>query len=133
MRIYLAGPMRGIPEMNMPRFRAVTAALRADGHEVFNPAEHTITIYGDVYTGNERGDETITPIDPRRVFADDLEYICKYADTVMLLPGWEKSLGAQAEWRAAIALESAGVSVVYLTEERVRLMERAAELESTNA
>lgn len=38
-RIYLSGPMTGLPELNFPAFAAMTANLRADGHTVTNPAE----------------------------------------------------------------------------------------------
>ena len=47
MRIYLAGPMRNYPRNNFPAFDAAAAKLRADGHEVFNPAEHDRKTYGD--------------------------------------------------------------------------------------
>jgi hypothetical protein len=36
-----AGPMRGYPAVQLPRLRQVaSAALRAQGWEVFSPAEH---------------------------------------------------------------------------------------------
>jgi len=37
-RIYLSGPMTGLPELNFPAFAAMTASLRAGGHTVTNPA-----------------------------------------------------------------------------------------------
>ena len=39
-RIYLAGPMSGLPELNYPAFHAKAAELRAAGHHVENPAEN---------------------------------------------------------------------------------------------
>jgi hypothetical protein len=38
------------------------------------------------------------------------------ADTLIMLPGWEKSNGAQAEHRIAVALQSEGVEVEYLAQ-----------------
>lgn len=37
--LYLCGPMSGLPEENYPAFHAATAALRASGYSVVNPAE----------------------------------------------------------------------------------------------
>ena len=38
-RIYIAGPMTGLPALNFPAFHAAASALRALGHQVVNPAE----------------------------------------------------------------------------------------------
>ena len=38
-KVYVAGPMRGIPEFNFPAFFAAADKLRGDGFAVFNPAE----------------------------------------------------------------------------------------------
>lgn len=38
-RIYIAGPMTGLRELNFPAFNAEAARLRAAGWEVLNPAE----------------------------------------------------------------------------------------------
>lgn len=38
-RIYVAGPMTGLPDLNFPAFNAEAARLRAEGWEVLNPAE----------------------------------------------------------------------------------------------
>ena len=37
-KLYLAGPMSGLPDMNYPEFNRVAALLRAQGYEVLNPA-----------------------------------------------------------------------------------------------
>lgn len=103
--VYLAGPMRGLANFNKPAFMAGADALRAKGFRVFNPVEETIRIYGEgVYESNPAGDEAATPIDPRKVFFNDIAFICLYADAVVLLPGWEKSKGATAEKSIADAL-----------------------------
>lgn len=133
-RIYLAGPMRGVPEFNFPRFNAVAKALRANGHEVFNPAERDTDRHGgvDISAGNATGSieeaKATHGFSLRDALGDDMEYICRTANCICLLPGWEASSGAQAEWRTALTLKSEGMEVVYLTEEVVALMERAAEL-----
>lgn len=105
MNVYLAGPMSGIPEFNYPAFAAAAAKLRAEGHEVFSPAEND----GDRLTADKGIDvETGKVVDPlafkqflRTVFAEDMEYICRKADAIAMLPGWEASGGARAEWAAA--------------------------------
>lgn len=108
MKVYLAGPMRGKPNFNFPAFHFAAAKLRQEGFEVFSPAE--------------KGEETILTSDPgwitgtssgglqeklefrRKVFLLDTEYICKEADAVFLLDGWEKSKGAVAERALADAI-----------------------------
>lgn len=87
MRLYLAGPMTGLPELNFPAFHAEAARLRAMGHDVVNPAE-------------------VNP-DPGAAWADcmraDIRELCT-CDGVALLPGWEKSRGATLEHHIAVAL-----------------------------
>ncbi len=87
MKIYLAGPMEGISELNFPEFHRYAALIRAEGHEVFNPAEQS------------------TPQDNRReCLAVDMDWICREAEAVALMPGWSESLGARAEAALARAL-----------------------------
>lgn len=109
MKIYLAGPMRGIPEFNFPAFHTATARLRALGHFVFCPAERDIEKTGvDISRGNEAGDNAVAEAEHgfnlREALKDDLEFICLHADAIALLPGWENSKGANAERATAIAL-----------------------------
>ncbi len=112
MKVYLAGPMRGLPYFNHEAFRAGAALLRSQGHEVFNPVESSESLYGpDIYRNSPAGDESIAGIDGRKVFFLDLEFICKHADAVALLPGWERSKGATAERATALAL---GLELIHL-------------------
>lgn len=109
MKIYVAGPMRGIPEFNFPAFHAAAAKLRADGHHVFNPAERDIETHGvDISKGNVSGCEELAAkehgFNLREALRDDLEFICLHADAIALLPGWENSKGARAECATALAL-----------------------------
>ena len=107
--IYVAGPMRGIPEFNFPAFNAITAALRAQGHEVFNPAEADNDKYGtDIGAGNATGDEAQAAADHgfslREALGRDTAWICAHATAIYLLPGWQRSKGALAELALARAL-----------------------------
>lgn len=112
MRLYLAGPMRGIPFFNFHAFRAAAALLRADGHVVFSPAEDAEYKFGPELTKHGSGDEyalaetlgITQQAFRRRVFTDNLWWLCTSADGIALLQGWEKSTGAQAERAVAEAL-----------------------------
>jgi hypothetical protein len=110
VKIYVAGPMRGYPEFNFPAFNEATAKLRAEGHDVFNPAERDIERHGgvDISKGNEAGDERIAAemhgFSLREALAEDMAYICREADAIYMLPGWQQSKGASAEYATARAL-----------------------------
>lgn len=85
MRIYLAGPMRGYPDENREAFARETARMRELGHTVFNPVENKTD---DLKTG----------------LAIDTAWICLSSQMIAKLPGWGKSLGAQAEVALADAI-----------------------------
>lgn len=85
MKLYAAGPMRGYPEHNYPAFFEAAEQVRAAGHVAYNPAEHD--------AGTLRPNLT-----------SDLTWIGLVADGVVLLPGWEASLGATAEAALARAI-----------------------------
>ena len=116
MNVYVAGPMRGIPEFNFPAFHAASAALRSQGHVVFSPAEKDNERHGiDISKGNATGDESIATKDHgfnlREALFHDMEFICLQADAIALLPGWRNSKGATAEHATALAL---GLRVIEL-------------------
>jgi Domain of unknown function (DUF4406) len=113
MKLYLAGPMQGIPHFNFPLFNDMAKRLRAAGHEVFNPAERDIERHGGVdiskgnLTGSLQQSQSEHKFSLRDALADDLTFICKEAEGIVLLPGWEHSNGAFAEWATARALSKA--------------------------
>lgn len=89
--IYLAGPMKGIEGHNYPAFHRAAGILRAFGHHVFNPAEYP-----------HFGPREAFPLRP--AFAAYTNFICLTADAIVLLPGWKKSVGANAERALARAV-----------------------------
>ena len=97
MRIYLAGPMRGIEQFNFPAFQEAAAELRGLGHEVISPAEHDLELGFD---------PTLNSLD-----GFDLQAAMRWgvaqvlmADLVYLLEGWEGSEGVAVELAVAKAI-----------------------------
>ncbi|MGH2421873.1 DUF4406 domain-containing protein [Pseudomonas canadensis] len=78
-RIYLSGPMTGLPGLNFAAFHAMTTNLRAGGHTVTNPAE--LNPDGGTWADCMRRD-----------IAALMD-----CDTVATLPGWEHSKCARLE------------------------------------
>lgn len=104
MKCYLAGPMRGIPAFNFPRFLTVAAELRAQGWEVFDPAQHDLNGGFEPWALTGHEDLASLGFDLRRTLAADLSWLALEADAIVLLPGWEGSKGAVAEAALAVAL-----------------------------
>lgn len=114
MKIYLAGPMRGVPHFNYPAFHAAAARLRAAGHEVFSPAEHDARRHGGDISNPDGCAETAARdhgFSIREALAADTAWICREAEAIALLRGWQASRGARAELALAEAL---GLEVVRL-------------------
>ena len=117
MKIYLAGPMRGLPEFNFPAFHRYAAQLRAEGHTVFSPAEKDIERAGgvDISRGNATGSlaqlEKQHGFSARVAIADDLDFICRHAEGIAMMPGWQNSKGATLEHLAA---QFCGIEIILL-------------------
>ena len=94
MRIYISGPMSGVEDFNYPAFRDAADWLRSEGHEPVSPAEsdreHGLVPGTDM--------ETFSVTDEARAayLARDLPILLG-CDGVLVLPGWEYSVGASVE------------------------------------
>jgi hypothetical protein len=90
-KIYIAGPMTGLPEFNKPAFFELAAKLEEQGHIVLNPA-----------------------ILPSGLEWHEYMQICApmvmVADAIHLMDGWENSKGARKEHRLANKL---GLEIIY--------------------
>lgn len=91
-RIYLCGPMTGLPEFNYPAFNAEAARLRALGYEVENPAENQHP-QGQDWAGYMR-----------KAIAQMMT-----CQAIALLPGWASSKGAKLEEHIADQLTDMAV------------------------
>ncbi|MFS2113302.1 DUF4406 domain-containing protein [Herbaspirillum frisingense] len=89
-RIYVAGPMTGLPALNFPAFHAAAAELRAQGFDVVNPAE--------INADPAAGWVACMRLDIAQLVT---------CDEILMLPGWENSRGATLERHIAMKLEMA--------------------------
>lgn len=112
--IYVAGPMRGLPDYNFPQFDAAAQALKDEGWSVINPADTD---------RNEGGTDTCPhEFDPNTSYEDrefmrvamarDISAICNRCTAIYMLKGWERSSGAKAEHAVAQAI---GIETRYET------------------
>lgn len=85
-KVYISGPMTGLPEHNTPAFKAAAATLRERGYSVCSPQET---------------DDILGPLTHEQYLRFDFDRVLE-ADFLVALPGWEKSLGATAEILVAV-------------------------------
>lgn len=114
MKLYIAGPMSGIPQFNYPAFNNAAKALRQAGYDVRNPTEMddketqraALASPDGRFTNGMVGGETWGDLLSRdvKVVADEVDGVC-------LLSGWEKSRGARLEAYVAV---NVGKPVFYL-------------------
>lgn len=102
MKLYIAGPMTGLPEFNYPAFNAVAKRLRELGHEVLNPAENPHPPCG-TWAGYMR-----------MALVQLVQCEC-----IVLLPGWAESRGALLERAIAQAL---GIDIAHFTDPQMLAM-----------
>jgi hypothetical protein len=100
VKIYISGPVSGLPEGNKPAFDKVAANLFSSGLAYFNPQD----------------------VPPHPESMTDKDEIWRYymrrcvkeipdCTQIWMLPGWQASKGANWEFNIAVML---GLQVVYL-------------------
>lgn len=99
MRVYVAGPMTGIPHHNTPAFDVAAARIRAAGHEAVSPP--------DITRANPqqgiRSDGTISSSAYAALVRLDLIALLD-CDAMVVLPGWTRSKGSKLELAVALAI-----------------------------
>lgn len=92
MKIYLSGPMSGLPDFNHPAFNRAAKVLRMLGHQVVNPAEKAINAEG------------LSETEVWQAFMRiDIKQLVD-CEALVMLPGWAESKGATLERSIAQAL-----------------------------
>ena len=81
-KVYIAGPMSGLEDDNRSLFNSVAEQFKLGGFVVLNPAT--------LPAGLEQHE-----------YMDICVAMVRCCDSVFMLPGWEESLGAQAEYHLA--------------------------------
>ncbi len=93
---YLAGPMRGYPNLNRDTFISVADGLRAMGLTVWSPAEQA----------------SYLQLSFAQCITLDLNQVINQCRKIAFLPGWRESLGANMEAFAAFACKKEALQVV---------------------
>jgi len=104
---YLCGPMTGYKDLNRPLFNVMAKIIRRMGYTVWNPAEHKMS---DKYPVNE-------------CIIEDINIIVNKCNGIILLPGWRKSVGGNAEaFIAFLCNKKAVKAVVTFNEKKILLL-----------
>ena len=96
-KIYVAGPMRGIPFYNSPLFDRTADTLRARGYQVVNPCDLDRDTYEVDFSLCPEGTENPALLPPLpELLLRDLDELSR-CDAIALLPGYTESKGALTE------------------------------------
>lgn len=103
-RIYVSGPMTGLPLYNWPAFEVAARVLRSQGWDVVSPTETDEKVDHVVVTrsgGSVLAVETTGKYTYEQILALDFEDV-RSCTHIFLLPGWQHSTGARRELAVAI-------------------------------
>lgn len=101
MKVYIAGPMTGIPQFNYPAFKALANVLRKQSFEVVSPAEMDDPAVQEASLASTDGSlDTIAShgYSWGEFLSRDVKMIADDGiKAVVVLPGWANSRGARLE------------------------------------
>ena len=103
---YLAGPMTGIPQFNIPAFDEAADTLRSQGIEIVSPAERDTyeTRKAALESKTGQHDENFGTCETYGdMLARDMKIIADEVGGIVFLPGWHESRGARTEAYLALA------------------------------
>lgn len=95
-RVYISGPITGIPEYNKPAFIEAENKLRSMGYDPVNPFDINIVNKDKSWDDYMR---------------EDIIALCG-CDLIMMLPGWETSRGAKTERALAESLNIQEITLI---------------------
>ena len=108
-RIYLSGPMSGIPRSEYQRkFREAERILHRHGYGVINPCNVWVCRWPWIYNAMEWA--LGKQLAYAAVLAYDLILLMTRADGIAMLPGWQASRGAQIENYVSMHFWMQGIS-----------------------
>lgn len=90
-KIYIAGPMSGLPDHGYPAFFAAEERLREQGHTPVNPARNPFVPNPEEF-------------DFKSAYAWDIQQVIE-CDAIYMLRGWEKGAGARGEHAVACVMK----------------------------
>lgn len=105
MRVYLSGPMTGVPACNFPAFDEACAKLRDAGHSVISPHEQDSLALQTASRASVDGVNTIesTPGESLgRTLGNDVKVVIDDVEAIVLLNCWERSRGSRLEVYAGL-------------------------------
>jgi len=99
LKYYLAGPMTGYPQFNIPLFDQVTAVLRGQGYTIVSPAERDTyeTRLGALNSLTGSHDDLAIAETYGDMLSRDMKILADEVDGIILLPFWYNSNGARTE------------------------------------
>lgn len=103
-KIYIAGPMRGIPLFNFPAFDNAAEEIRSVGGIPFNPAEMDRSAGFNpesLPASTDWRDVAALGFDMDAAIERDLDAI-RASDAIYMLDGWQRSHGASTEHAVAV-------------------------------
>lgn len=91
-KVFISGPMTGLPAYNFPKFNLVAQQLRDKGYDVVNPVDICKKYSVEKVTSDQKVFD--------QMIQDQLHALAQ-CDMIYFLEGWEHSVGAQREYKYA--------------------------------